>query len=242
MENTPQIWATQGLGEEAGAFMHQFLRTAGRGWDLTESQKALLRNRHYLCLGLGSQQGTHCICIQVLNKYISECVIPTPVGFSTTSHFRLPPVMKDWKCLPARANQNSWPSSIALFIHPHSCFSTDILFGDLRYVSQDSDSACQAEIRDINRLVHKPLSLLRNPQIGVKVYSTGVTSRMWGCASSQRMLGTPESSAAGSSLDGFFFPITSRQTVFLFTDAILSCSMEAVLRRQPNMCLCQSAS
>lgn len=52
----------------------------------------------------------------------SERALPTPLLFSITSHFPLPPVMEDLKQVPARVNQNSLSSNTAIFIHPCFCF------------------------------------------------------------------------------------------------------------------------
>lgn len=115
----------------------------------------------------------------------------TPVLFSTTSHFPLPPAMKDLECLPARVNQNSFPSSIAFFIHPRFCFSIEILFCDFVTYGMSVRTVipvCQAGIRDINHLVYdfsNPVFTV-NPQIGVEFYSTEVTSQMLRCASFYR--------------------------------------------------------
>lgn len=84
--------------------------------------------------------------------------------------------------------------------------------------------------RDINHLVHQPF-FTASPQIGVEVYSTEVTSQMLGSVSFNKgcyeLLSHLQLATAWT---GFFVPITSEQTLFLFTDVILSCCVEAVLR------------
>lgn len=118
-------------------------------------------------------------------------MISSPVLSATTSHFPPPPAMKDLECLPTRVNQNSFPSSIAFFIHPRFCFSIEMLFGDFVTYGLSVGTvlpACQAGIRDINPSVcdfSNPVFTV-GPQIGVEFYSTEVTSRMLGLASFYR--------------------------------------------------------
>lgn len=81
--------------------------------------------------------------------------------------------------------------------------------------------ACQAEIGDINHLVHKPFFTAKSPNRCWVLFNRSDFTDVGIRILSQRMLGTPESSAAGYSLDSFFFPITSQPTVFLCIDVIL---------------------
>ena len=85
--------------------------------------------------------------------------------------------------------------------------------------------------RDISHLVHQPF-FIASHQIGVEFYSTEVTLRMLGFVSFYRgcyeLLSHQQLATAWTV---FFVPITSQQTPFLFTDVILSCSVEAVVRK-----------
>lgn len=109
-------------------------------------------------------------------------MLSTPVLFFTTSHFPRPPVMEDLKQGPARANQNSLPTSIAFLIHPHFCFSTEILFCDLRYVSQDSNSCMSCRNKRHKSLGASTLLYCQSPN-RCRVLFTEVTSRMLRSAS-----------------------------------------------------------
>lgn len=84
--------------------------------------------------------------------------------------------------------------------------------------------------RDINHWAPQPF-FTANLQIGVEFYSTEVTSPMWRFVSFYGGCGELESLAADYSLDSFLCSHNIQQTLFLFTDEILSCFVEITVRK-----------
>ena len=87
--------------------------------------------------------------------------------------------------------------------------------------------------RDINHWAPQP-SFTASLQIGVEFCSTEVTSPMWRFVSFYGVCGELESPAADYSLDSFLCSHNAQQTLFLFTDEILSCFAEITVRK-PGM-------
>lgn len=160
-------------------------------------------------------------------------MLSTPLLFSITSPFPLPPAKEDLEQVPARVNQNSLPSSTLIFIHPRFCFPIEILFCVLQFVIPDSDYCMPGRNRDINHWAPQPF-FTANLQIGVEFYSTEVTSPMWRFISFYGGHCELESPAADYSLDSFLCSHNIQQTLILFTDETLSCFV-AIIVRKPGM-------
>lgn len=145
----------------------------------------------------------------------------------------LPPATSDrrFKAPPCQTEPEFITIKRRMF-NPPTLLLFPLKFYSVNYGTLSQEPSCMlCRKRGIHHWVHQPF-FTANPQIGVEFQSTEVTSRTLGSASFHR--GCYDLSShlqLATARTVFFVPIASRQTLFLFTDVMLSCSVGTVFRK-----------